>query len=264
VTDDKQVRDISGRGGGTGNREGINELAGQHEDRSARYVNGKDTESALQESLQKLSLVISTARHDINNQLTILNGYLSLLETPNPAMKTSDIIRILQGATARIEWILRFTREYQDIGAKAPAWQVPGEAIRSAKSMIENITVHFFPDLSCDEVEIHADPQIARVFYQLIDNSLRHGEKVSEIRIHCSAENNLLTIVYEDNGVGIPDRIRPVLFELGKGKNTGYGMFLVREILAVTGITITEKGVAGKGARFEIIVPSGSFRMTGR
>ena len=130
--------------------------------------------------------------------------------------------------------------------------------------MTENVTARLSPDQSCDEVEILADPQLVRAFYHLIDNSLRHGEKVSGIQIHCSVENNLLTIVYEDDGIGIPDRIRPVLFERGKGKNAGYGMFLVREILAATGIIIAEKGMAGKGARFEIIVPSGSFRMTGR
>ena len=69
-------------------------------------------------------------------------------------------------------------------------------------------------------------------------------------------------IVYEDDGIGISDKIRPVLFERGKGKNTGYGMFLIREILTITGFTISETGEPGKGVRFEIVVPEGSFRMT--
>jgi signal transduction histidine kinase len=47
------------------------------------------------------------------------------------------------------------------------------------------------------------------------------------------------------------------IFEQGFGKNTGLGLFLSREILAITGITITENGVPGKGARFEITVPRG-------
>jgi hypothetical protein len=38
-------------------------------------------------------------------------------------------------------------------------------------------------------------------------------------------------------------------------------MFFVREILAVTGFTITETGEPGNGVRFEIVVPEGSFRM---
>jgi len=38
------------------------------------------------------------------------------------------------------------------------------------------------------------------------------------------------------------------------------GLFLVREILAMTGMTISETGEHGKGARFEILVPRGTHR----
>ena len=69
-------------------------------------------------------------------------------------------------------------------------------------------------------------------------------------------------IVYEDNGIGISDKILPVFFERGNGKKTGYGMFLIREILMITGISITETGESGKRPRFEIVVPDGSFRDT--
>lgn len=44
------------------------------------------------------------------------------------------------------------------------------------------------------------------------------------------------------------------------GKNTGLGLFLSREILSITGITLTEAGDPGKGARFEITVPDGIYR----
>jgi len=43
--------------------------------------------------------------------------------------------------------------------------------------------------------------------------------------------------------------------------NTGLGMFLAREILSLTGIMIKETGVPGKGARFEIKVPNGMYRI---
>ena len=51
-------------------------------------------------------------------------------------------------------------------------------------------------------------------------------------------------------------------FPKGFGKHTGLWLFLTREILAITGITITETGVPGKGARFEMTVPNGAFRFT--
>jgi len=41
------------------------------------------------------------------------------------------------------------------------------------------------------------------------------------------------------------------------------GLFFIREILDITGITITETGEPGKGARFEMKVPNGMWRMAG-
>jgi len=53
------------------------------------------------------------------------------------------------------------------------------------------------------------------------------------------------------------------IFKRGVGKNTGLGLFLVSEILALTGITIQENGEPGKGARFEMLVPKGAWKKAG-
>jgi hypothetical protein len=39
-------------------------------------------------------------------------------------------------------------------------------------------------------------------------------------------------------------------------------LFLSQEILSITGITIAETGIPGKGARFEITVPKGAYRFS--
>ncbi len=223
----------------------------------------KKAEEALLVRNRKLLAVSSTIRHDINNQLTILGGYLSLMEGGAPGIETAEIVRILQGASDKIERILKFTREYQDIGSKPPVWLPVGESFRMAGTEIEAGKIRLFTDPACDGAEVLADPLFVRVFYHLIDNSIRHGKKVSVIRVRCSVTDGTLQIVYEDDGTGIPDRVRPLLFERGKGKNS-YGLFLAREILSATGITITESGSAGAGARFVITVPPGSFRAAAR
>jgi hypothetical protein len=46
-------------------------------------------------------------------------------------------------------------------------------------------------------------------------------------------------------------------FEKGFGSNTGPGLFLVREVLSITGITTRKNGIPGKGAQFERMVPNG-------
>ena len=221
----------------------------------------KRADRALREANRKLNLMGSITRHDINNQLTILSGYHMLLETGSPGLPPAEIFSILNRATTKIQKILAFTKEYQDVGVKSPKWQPVYEMISSIRSVFDTAQVTISIEPACRDIEIFADPMLVKVFYNLIDNSLRHGVHVSEIRFSCARKNDHLCLIYEDNGAGIPDTIRPVLFERGKGKNTGYGMFLVREILAITGFTIVEKGEAGKGARFEIVIPGGSFRV---
>ncbi len=68
-------------------------------------------------------------------------------------------------------------------------------------------------------------------------------------------------LIVADDGVGVPLADKERIFERGFGRNTGLGLFLVREILGITGMSIRETGEPGKGARFEVTVPKGMFRL---
>ena len=108
--------------------------------------------------------------------------------------------------------------------------------------------------------EIFADQMLVKVMYNLVENSIRHGGGVTEIRISYVDEQSLLRIIYEDNGSGISADEKEKVFKRGYGKNTGLGLFLIREILSITDITIKETGTPGKGVRFEMTVPEKYFR----
>jgi K+-sensing histidine kinase KdpD len=71
-------------------------------------------------------------------------------------------------------------------------------------------------------------------------------------------------ITVADNGIGISAENKKHLFKRGFGKDTEFGLFLSWEILSITGISISETGVPGTGAQFEITVPEGAFRFTER
>ena len=89
-----------------------------------------------------------------------------------------------------------------------------------------------------------------KVLYNLYDNSLRHGVHVRRIRIAATpSDTKYVFITYEDDGVGIPgDKKKPFIFERGfttsskYGKSSGLGLFLARDILAITNIAIKETG----------------------
>ena len=101
---------------------------------------------------------------------------------------------------------------------------------------------------------------LERVFYTFVEHTRRHGGEVTTCRFTTPSTDDHLVIVYTDDGVGIPAAEKDRIFEQGVGKNTGFGLFLAREILSFTGLEITENGVPGTGVRFEIHVPAGSFR----
>ena len=87
---------------------------------------------------------------------------------------------------------------------------------------------------------------------------------MNSITISVAEEGKQLRITCEDNGVGIPTEEKSMIFERGHGVNTGFGLFLIREILDITKITIEETGLPGTGAKFEIVVPEGAFRFPGK
>ena len=86
---------------------------------------------------------------------------------------------------------------------------------------------------------------------------------MTEINVLSHRSGKDLVVIWEDNGIGIAADEKERIFERGFGKNTGLGMFLVREILSLTGITIMETGVPGAGVRFEIMIPCGMWRVNG-
>ena len=207
---------------------------------------------------RRLHLLNSITRHDLLNQLTILKGALDLLTAEPPDDHAAPFIKMIQKATATIERQITFTKDYQDIGVNEPAWQDLAETITRASTMLHSERISI--DIHVGNVRVLADPLLEKVFYNLLDNTLRYGgEPLTTIQVLSREEESGLVIIFEDDGIGITRKEKSRIFDRGVGQNTGLGLFLVREILAITGITIAETGEAGKGAKFEIHVPRGRY-----
>ena len=220
----------------------------------------KKTEEAIRNAHRQLTLLSSITRHDIRNKVTIQLGLLALAERKardNPDLEA--LLGKLESATRAIRDQIEFTRIYQDLGCHDPRWQDLHQVL--AKTTVP-------PSLSvadtCAGTEVFADIMLEKVFGNLIDNAVRHGGNVTQISLSAKEVQGTLVIRFEDNGTGIPEHEKKKIFERGYGKNTGLGLFLAREVLALTGITIAETGTPGKGAQFEMVVPAGAWRYGNR
>ena len=218
----------------------------------------KQIEDTLRLSNVKLNLLLGITRHDILNRISVLSGYNELLQVRIIDPPLLDMLDRQQKATDAIRKQIDFTREYDQLGVKSPQWhQVDELAARAYSQLLQTITFH----CETGNLEIYADPMMERVFYNLIDNAFRYGEGISRINITWTRAGKDVLILFEDDGVGIADEEKERIFERGYGRNTGLGLFLTREILSITGMTIKEKGTYRKGARFEIRVPDGNYRI---
>jgi PAS domain S-box-containing protein len=219
----------------------------------------KRADEALQQVIKKLTLLSGITRHEINNQIIALDGYLTLLEEKLTDPSLAEIFKKTTFATERISGMIEFTKEYEKIGIQAPIWQDCRTLIGTAGQQAPLGHILLKNDLPAGS-EIFADPLISLVIYNLLDNAVRYGGKISTLRIASHELDGNRLIIFEDDGVGVPVEDKEKIFEYGYGKNTGMGLFLAREILGITGIAIRETGKPGKGARFEVMVPKGMWR----
>jgi PAS domain S-box-containing protein len=222
----------------------------------------KKTEEALRDVNKKLNLLSKITRHDINNQLMVLQGYLKILEKKKPGPSFTPQFQKVETAAQRISSMIQFTKEYEEIGINAPVWQDCNVLADTAVTQVPLGDIMVKNDLPRG-TEVFADPLIVRVFYNLMDNAIRYAGKITTIRFFLQESGDDHLIVCEDDGNGVPAAEKERIFERDFGRNTGLGLFLSREILGITGITIRENGIPGKGARFEMAVPKDSYRFTG-
>ncbi len=219
----------------------------------------KAAQDALSRANKKLNLLSSITRHDLLNQVMGIKGYTDLLieevdqdtEMSRYIHKVSDIADVIQKE-------ITFTKDYQDMGINNPVWHTVSATVEKVALLFTDFGLEV--SVRTGSLEIFADPLLEKVFYNLIDNSVRHGGSVNRITVSFEETGEEGHLIYEDDGWGIPQDIKSRIFERGYGKNTGLGLFLIREVLDITGLTITENGTPGQGARFEILLPKGTYR----
>lgn len=235
------TRGAHAQGGGTG-------MTGSDE------VTVAALKQALERAEKKLEIVGSVTRHDVLNQLTAILGYNELLSTMIHGEQELHYLEVTRRASDKIRRILAYSKVFQNIGAEPPRWQKIDMLVRAARDEVNPGQVAIRTDVGGSSV--WADPLFFKVFSYLIDNAIRHGNHTTEIRISLRSGKEGLLLSIQDNGSGIRQEEKEKIFERGYGKQTGWGLFVAREICAANGMMIRENGAAGTGASFEILIPA--------
>ncbi|MGD0029605.1 MAG: PAS domain S-box protein [Candidatus Bathyarchaeia archaeon] len=222
----------------------------------------RNTEEALKETMgklatinEKLRVVGSLTRHDVQNKLTLVTGNAYLVKKKAISdPETLERLRGIEEACRQIVEIFDFARSYETLGEEEPRYVDVADAFDKAASQFGDLK-GTSTDNECKGLIVLADSLLTRLFYNLIDNSLKYGEKLTYMRIRMEKGREELKLIYEDDGVGIPLAEKSKLFTKGYGKGTGLGLYLIKKIMEAYGWAIKETGEPGKGAQFTMTIP---------
>ncbi|MCX6692930.1 MAG: PAS domain S-box protein [Methanoregula sp.] len=210
---------------------------------------------------RKLALMTDVTYQDIQNKVTALRGYIALSKETGTVPDGESFIDKEEQILVDIHNLINNTKEYQQMGIDQARWIPLEEVIRTQVAFaIQKPGISLEMDLN--GLEVYADPLIERVVFNLVENAVTHGKTTTRISLSCRETPKGLVITCEDNGVGIPNEQKARIFERVVSGGGHFMMFFIREIIDLSGMTITENGVPGKGARFEITVPKGMWRFT--
>jgi len=224
-----------------------------------QYILGISEDVSQQNINLKMDLLFSITRHDILDNLSVIMNHLERAQLKNTHEEMQQFFDKTVGSIEAIKNQIAYMRALQEMGFISPKWQRVERVFSDAVLLLPEH--HASIRSEAGDAEIFADPLLPRVFFNLLENSLRNSTLAKpEISLFSRIETEDLLIVYTDNGYSIPADLKEKIFEGGDITGTIRGLFLIRELLGFTGITIQETGTPEAGIRFEIRVPRGKYR----
>lgn len=217
----------------------------------------EESKEQLRTLNEKLKVVGNLTRHDAANKLMGMKLNLYLLKKKlgdNP--EALGYVEQIAAAVNSTQRIFELSQIYEQIGSEKLTEVDVYESFKKAVQLTPNLT-EITVNNETQGLTVTADSLLTQLFYNFIDNTLKYGENVSQIKLFFKETPENILLTYSDNGVGVPVENKSRLFNEGftTGKGSGHGLNLTKRMIEVYGWTIKEVGVPGEGAAFEITIP---------
>jgi PAS domain S-box-containing protein len=215
-----------------------------------------DSKQKMEIINQKLHFVGGITRHDVRNRLSAISANSYLLR--KKLADEPELLRLLskiEADVASADHLFALSSLFERIGIEEPTQIEVKTCFNKALAMfydLKNIKI-----TNCaDGLTVTADSLLQQVFYNLVDNSIKHGQKVTEIKLHYEKGNKETLLIYEDNGVGIAEENKERIFGEGfsTANSSGLGLSILKRIVQVYGWSISETGQPSVGAKFVIAI----------
>jgi PAS domain S-box-containing protein len=212
----------------------------------------------IEELNEKLRVVGSLTRHDVRNKLSSVTGYTYILKKRHYDL--ADVVEGLDKMSQAVNdsmKIFEIASTYEQVGLEELIDLNVAKVVEEAAAMFPDLP--FKVTIDCQGLFVKADSLLRQLIFNFIDNTRKYGKTAKNVRVYFK-ETPLgdLQLIYEDDGVGIPNERKENLFKKGfsTGGSTGFGLFLSKKIVQVYGWSIKEEGEAGKGTKFVMTIPN--------
>lgn len=224
----------------------------------------QDAAERLKQQLDDLQLLNQVMRHDIRNDLQLVQAYAELL-TDHVDEEGAEYLKIVQEntksaialtTTARdlAQVMLREGTEIDEISLS----QVLAQQVEEVRTGYPNAVVTVAD--SFPAVTVQADDMLGSVFRNLLKNAIQHNDKTPpEVEVTAIASEEEVEVRIADNGPGIPDDQKDEIFgkaETGlESPGAGIGLYLVRSLVNTYGGAVWVEDNTPEGAIFVVTLP---------
>ena len=219
--------------------------------------------------------MVANISHDLRTPLTSLQGYLETLSLKSGQVSEEEQTRYLDVALRQSRKVSRLAQELFELAKLECEVTQPVKEAFALPELVNDVLQKFELSASQKGVSLHvhipddlppvlADlGMIERVLTNLLDNALRHTPAGGAVRLELHAADGNVQVRVADTGSGVPDSLRPQLFERpsplrdGTGRSSGgLGLLIVKRILSLHDSSIRLEAQAGPGAAFSFALPT--------
>jgi PAS domain S-box-containing protein len=220
------------------------------------------------EKLAAIGQMVSGVAHELNNPLTAIIGVSDLLQeraADDSARRQVELVqKQARKAAELVHRLVAFSRPSRPRHQEVRIEELLDRAVELQRGSLEKhaITVDIAP--SSDSLTVEADPnQLTQVFVNILANAEQAITSVRErgkIEIRVARTNNMVEVLFDDDGPGIPVEIRPKVFDpffttRRAGGGTGLGLTICLVIVKEHGGSIEALATPTGGARLRILLP---------
>ena len=241
---------------------------------SLRNANEKEQVSAMVRNEQLRSNILRSISHDIRTPLTSISGNASNLMYHYRQLDDETLRQTFFDIYDESEWLIGLVENLLSVSRIENgkmdlhlSTEVVSDVIEEALKHIDRnasqhqVTVRNADDLLLTEMDSQL---IMQVLINLVNNAIKNTPAGSEILVQSEKKENLAVISVCDNGPGIPDEIKPYIFDMFfTGKNEvadgrrgmGLGLALCKSIVEAHGGEISLFDNEPNGCRFVVSLP---------